>query len=355
MNYLVIVPNNSHSGMTNLAIDTVSLLLDYGCIAHGKVVFLRKTSEKDIIRNGIKLEKIKLQDLSKPETIIHTHGLIPDLIAGLLKFFFKSKYRAVTTIHQYLPYQLSLEKSIFFSFIFWPIWRNAILKTDAIVFISSSMERFYKYRLQSEKMKTIYNFSLQKISEKNQSSYGNYKNINKFIEESRKGNNDIVIYVGSINHRKNIVQFVDFIKDKRFSIIIAGDGPKSHEIKTLAREYPERILFLGQCSNLEFLYKKCDYLVLPSFSEGMPLVVLEAISHGLPVLLSNIAVHRELCSYGIGRCFNHKNFSNFEIISRNIRKDYSREDVINVYKKNFSGVQSARKYCNLLKGICNEG
>ncbi|MFP4417069.1 MAG: glycosyltransferase family 4 protein [Chitinivibrionales bacterium] len=52
------------------------------------------------------------------------------------------------------------------------------------------------------------------------------------------------------------------------------------------REMPKTQLFP--------LMARCDFLVHPSYSEGMPNVVLEAQAMGLPCVLSDIDVHREI-------------------------------------------------------------
>ena len=55
---------------------------------------------------------------------------------------------------------------------------------------------------------------------------------------------------------------------------------------------------LGKRSDVERLYQAFDLLLLPSFSEGFPVVAVEAMASGLPVLVSD-RVTREL-SFGSG-------------------------------------------------------
>jgi glycosyltransferase involved in cell wall biosynthesis len=46
------------------------------------------------------------------------------------------------------------------------------------------------------------------------------------------------------------------------------------------------------------LYTHAGVFVLPSSHEGQPIALLEAISYGCPLILSDIAAHREVCSSG---------------------------------------------------------
>lgn len=61
--------------------------------------------------------------------------------------------------------------------------------------------------------------------------------------------------------------------------------------------------YYGIVNDPERLIKEHDCLVLPSYNEGMPNVVLEAISCGLYCILSDISVHKELCAAAEGSVF----------------------------------------------------
>jgi glycosyltransferase involved in cell wall biosynthesis len=74
-------------------------------------------------------------------------------------------------------------------------------------------------------------------------------------------------------------------------LIMAGDGPQLEELKSLVRrKCIEGVHFTGTVTGEE--KKKvlfdADVLLLPSMSEGMPLVVLEAMLYGLPILSRSV-------------------------------------------------------------------
>ncbi len=85
-------------------------------------------------------------------------------------------------------------------------------------------------------------------------------------------------------------------------LLIAGDGPLKKEMKALTTELNimDKVKFLGFIKNNEMLeaYRASTIFVLPSKSEGMPMVVLEAQSLGLPVIIGNFASSDELIEDG---------------------------------------------------------
>lgn len=84
-----------------------------------------------------------------------------------------------------------------------------------------------------------------------------------------------------------------------FKLVLAGGADHasdcSRQIAAAARR-DDRIVIPGFISGppLEELFSNAGLFVLPSYHEGMPIALLEAISYGLPVLVSDIEPHREM-------------------------------------------------------------
>lgn len=80
-------------------------------------------------------------------------------------------------------------------------------------------------------------------------------------------------------------------------LIIAGDtdfkSKYADEIKSNAND---NILFVGKKSRaeLKWLYTNCRSFLMPSYSEGLPISALEAVSCSAPVLLSDIVQNKDL-------------------------------------------------------------
>jgi glycosyltransferase involved in cell wall biosynthesis len=89
-----------------------------------------------------------------------------------------------------------------------------------------------------------------------------------------------------------------------YKLVIAGDSDHeddySIKIKELAGKNPD-ILLTGYVTGnkLAELFSHARCFVLPSYHEGLPIVLLEALSYGLPVIASDIAANLEVEIKGI--------------------------------------------------------
>jgi glycosyltransferase involved in cell wall biosynthesis len=103
----------------------------------------------------------------------------------------------------------------------------------------------------------------------------------------------LVGVVARLRPEKGVNFFVDAaahvareVPDARF--VVVGDGPEREHLKRVAGEYGigDCMRFLGFRPDAPGIIAGLDMLVVPSLSEGTPLVVLEAITAGVPVVAS---------------------------------------------------------------------
>ncbi len=84
--------------------------------------------------------------------------------------------------------------------------------------------------------------------------------------------------------------------------VIVGDGPMRRKLEALAAalDLEGRVVFLGDLApwQLGRIYADAEFLALPSVSEGTPLVMLEAMSCGTPVLGTRVAGMRHVIRHG---------------------------------------------------------
>jgi glycosyltransferase involved in cell wall biosynthesis len=84
------------------------------------------------------------------------------------------------------------------------------------------------------------------------------------------------------------------------SLLIAGSGHSRLELEKKARDLGlSSCEFLGFVEDSAAFYRRLDVFVLPSLSEGMPLVNLEAMASGLPVVTSDVGGAAEAVIDGV--------------------------------------------------------
>jgi glycosyltransferase involved in cell wall biosynthesis len=102
-------------------------------------------------------------------------------------------------------------------------------------------------------------------------------------------NTKVFISIGNFTPAKNYLNLVSAFRElsaENIVLIIIGDDPSKGKIQWLEVEKikPKNIYFLGSKSNVADYLSVSDALIIPSIVEGMPLVVLESFSMGIPVI-----------------------------------------------------------------------
>lgn len=78
--------------------------------------------------------------------------------------------------------------------------------------------------------------------------------------------------------------------------ILAGDGPERTLLEEKVREYglQDRFTFSGHVDDMDGFYRSLDIYINTSIHEGMPMSVLEAMSHGLPAVVPKVGGFPEI-------------------------------------------------------------
>lgn len=99
------------------------------------------------------------------------------------------------------------------------------------------------------------------------------------------------------------LEALSFYKDRipAIKIDIIGTGPEKNSLRKLCSNnaLADRVFFHGFVSNTDKYYQKADVALLPSFKEGRPLFLLEAMSWGLPCIATASGGNPSLVKQGV--------------------------------------------------------
>ena len=103
-----------------------------------------------------------------------------------------------------------------------------------------------------------------------------------------------ILSVGQLSHQKAqdvlLEAFALVVARKSdWNLVIVGDGPRRQELlqQALSLGILDRVEWIGWTTDIGSYYKKARIFVLPSRYEGMPNVLLEAMSFGLPAIVTD--------------------------------------------------------------------
>ncbi|MFC2143820.1 glycosyltransferase family 4 protein [Candidatus Aenigmatarchaeota archaeon] len=169
-----------------------------------------------------------------------------------------------------------------------------------------------------------------------------------------------IIFVGRFNKIKNLYNLIEAISriDSKLELVLVGQGEEESRLKEHAKKLGVNLIVRGVVARelIPNELNKSEIFVLPSFSEGQPKVLLEAMSCGLPCIVSDIPSLREivkdeyngfLCktdSESIKRCLERV----LENTNLNNRVGKNARDYI---ENNFSADHLIEKEIKLLKEI----
>jgi len=140
--------------------------------------------------------------------------------------------------------------------------------------------------------------NLQKYRNKISIAHKHFLDLDKFKTKKRFDERDnLVGYIGALSNAKGIPNLLEAIskvlrRGNRISFLIGGDG----ELRGKVKEYSNRenlngkVKFVGWIPHDELpkYLNNLKLLILPSYTEGLPNIILEAMACGTPVLATGV-------------------------------------------------------------------
>lgn len=112
----------------------------------------------------------------------------------------------------------------------------------------------------------------------------------------------VMAVIGSLSHEKGVDVLLDAAArlDPSSQVIVAGDGPLRATLEAEARRLAVDVRFLGAVHDVRGVYAAADCVVMPSRTEGLPAVAIEAGLCEVPVVASDVGGVAEITGPGPG-------------------------------------------------------
>lgn len=297
--------------------------------------------------------------------LVHSHYAIPHAMAA---------YMAREIIG--IPYVVTLHGSDVHSLgqdpAYKPVVKHTVEKADAVTAVSEFLKKKAHEELGIEReIHVIPNFI-------DVSRFTHLNGVRLYVESGCVGlrkeeeavelhpEEKILLHASNFREVKRVVELVEIMRIvvdhfPEARLIIAGDGPTRIEVerKIEALDLCNNVHLLGVKSNMQEIMCSADMFLLNSTLEGMPLVLLEAMSCGLPVVTTPAGGVPELVRPGkdgaVTKGFEQEEYAQvvIEMLEneekrkalgkagrKRVEESFSAERIVGMYEKVFEDVLS---------------
>jgi len=254
-------------------------------IGEGKSIFPKQATVVNLGNTRIRYSIWKLRRyLKKTEaSTLICFSVLPNFAGILATFFFRKKINLIRSQHEF-TLDMDVQNLGFFGKITPFLKRKLYPLADRIIAVSSGV---------FEDLKT------QKISPEKISVIPNFMDKNHILKLaklpiSQELPKDYIVFVGRLARVKNIQLLIDafeLIDDENLHLVIVGasvstplsDRNDRHPVAERSRSH-NRIHFLGEIQNVLPIIKHAKIVAIPSFSETLSMVAIEAATLGKTVV-----------------------------------------------------------------------
>lgn len=284
-------------------------------------------------------KKLKtLVDRIKPD-IVHSHCFRSSLFSAISL----NEYKRIATVHCEYKTDFKMLYGNVLGYTMYLLMYYSLKKIKNNICVSKQLADILNEREKNIKFNYI----------DNGIDTDNFKPIENKFELREKLNlpkdKKIFIWSGAFIERKSPMTLVKAIKkitNKDLFFVFCGSGILEQECKNKLQDN-DNVLFTGFVDNIQEYLQASDYYISTSLSEGFHLTVYEALSCGLPVVLTDISVYDELKKNDIGLFFKIGNEVELskkinEILQKNY--DLYSSNAVVLIKNQFSSELMSKKY-----------
>lgn len=238
--------------------------------------------------------------------IIHTHTPLASILVRIACIFIK-KTKVVYTAHGFYFH----ENMNFFLYNFFLFIEKSLSLFTDLTFVQSKEDFKIAYKKFFKKKKIFYignGIDLKRFNLKNL----DIKSINKIKKKYNLTNNYFTVgIICRLVKEKGIIEFLEAChmlskEKKKFKAFIIGkriNNEHSNSIQKKINQYKrlmgEKLVITGEIKNVEDYLNFFSVFCLPSYREGLPRSIIEAMSMKIPVITTNIRGCRELIKNNI--------------------------------------------------------
>lgn len=279
--------------------------------------------------------------------IIHAHMACPAGFAAVLLGRVFKKPVIVTAhgsdIHSF-PKRFFLRHLIFFT----------LNKANKVVTVSNSLkELVLKMGISQKKLSVIRNGVLPE-------KFFQFDKIKAREKLNLSTNKKIILFIGNLIPIKGIDillhSFSKIGERNHIGLIIIGNGASERELMNLTKELriESHVSFAGikNHDEIPLWLNACDVFCLPSYIEGFPAVVVEAIACGRPVVATNVGgISEVITNESFGILVEPGNKEELALALSNALEKKWDYQAIAAYGKRFSWDTIAEEYIKLYKSL----
>ncbi len=284
----------------------------------------------------------------KPD-VVHTHLSVLNYM--IIPLIFLSKIKYIHTLHNDAK---KLIKNKFDRYTSYFIYKNKLINP---VCISEESLKSYNEMYNLNNATLIYNGRAK------QSLTDEYHAVKNQFDNIKKLGGNIFLNIGRITEEKNqlalVKAFNNFNKKNKSinHLFIIGDGSLKIK-KELIKIANDKIHILGRKHNVFDYLSNCDFFILPSIYEGMPISVIEAFYACKVVIVSPVGGMVNMVNNGVngyllkGTSVSDINDSLSELMLKEQHEmDIIKNNAYDSYIKNYSIFECANKYIKLYISI----
>lgn len=268
-----------------------------------KTLSLKMERKIHLINDFISL--IKMCGLLKREKPQIVHSITPK--AGLITMLAAKIIGVPVRIHTFTGLVFPSRNGFLKQILIWMDKLICYCATDVIAEGNGVKQDLIKFKISSKPIKIIANGNVNGVDLNYYSAEIIQSNIKKIKSELNLENDFVFVFVGRITKEKGIEELILAFEKlnliyNNVSLLLIGDFEDKHLLnKKVINEIVNnpKIISLGFKDDIRPYVALSNILVLPSYREGFPNVVLQASALGIPSIVTDINGSNEIIKNGI--------------------------------------------------------